>query len=339
MRVGFVAPGDLSTPTGGYVYDRKVIEALRHDHRAEVVTVPPGARGLKQAAGLALRSRLGVFDAVIQDGLCSTAMTPVNPGVEAPVVSIVHLLAKDDPREGVVSRMGDRAYLRTVDSCVYTSVAARRSSPSDGRSVVAHPASRFSPDVTKKDLREETEGDGEGRLRVAFVGDISPVKGLDSLVRAASEVPGCRVTVAGRTADESYERRVRKLCSSLGVSDRVEFLGALSKEGLASVFRRSDVVAVPSVYEAFGTAYIEGMSFGLPAVAPAAGGPRELITDGRNGFLIEDEDDLVRSLRILSEKPGVLAEMGVEALRTESRWVNWEETALKIIKHIEDTVG
>lgn len=333
MRVAFVAPGDLGTPTGGYVYDRHVVEALRRRHEVELVTVPPRASGVFEAVRLSCRSHRGGFDVVVQDALCAEAVAPVNPALGAPVVGIVHLLAKDDPREGVVSRATGRAYLRTLDSCVYTSRATEMSSPSETDSTVAHPASRFSPEVTEREVRRKAHSDG---LRIAFVGDISPVKGLDRLVRAVSEVPGCRVTVAGRVADRRYLRRVRRLCSSLGVSDRVEFVGVLDRDGLASLFGESDAVAVPSRHEAFGTAYIEGMSFGLPAVAPTSGGADELIEDGKNGFLVRDEADLLRALRTLTED-GVLAQVGVEALGTGRDWVSWEETTRKVVEHVERT--
>ena len=333
MRVAFVAPGDLNTPTGGYVYDRHVVEALRRRHEVEVITVPPRHSGIAEAARLAHLSRRGGFDVVVQDALCRTPMTPVNPTIDASVVGIVHLLAKDDPREGLVSRAIDRAYLSTLDSCVYTSRATKRSSPSETDSVVAHPASRFSPEVTEREVRRKAHSDG---LRIAFVGGISPVKALDRLVCAVSKVPECTVTVAGRTADSQYLRRVKRLCSSLGVSDRVEFVGVLDGEDLASLFGESDAVVVPSRHEAFGTAYVEGMSFGLPAVAPTSGGADELIEDGKNGFLVRDDNDLVRALRTLTEEYD-LARMGVEAMKTENDWVSWEETTRKVVEHVERT--
>ncbi len=286
-----------------------------------------------EAARLAHRPGREGFDVVVQDGLCGAAVAPANPTIDAPVVGIVHLLAKDDPREGLVSRATDRAYLRTLDSCVYTSRATSRSSPSETDSVVAHPASRFSPEVTEREVRRRAHRDGLG---IVFVGDISPVKGLDRLVRAVSKVPGCSLTVAGRTADGQYLRRVKRLCSSLGVSDRVEFVGVLDGEGLASLFGESDAVVVPSEHEAFGTAYIEGMSFGLPAVAPTSGGADELIEDGKDGFLVRDDTDLVRALRTLTEDD-VLARMGVEAIKTENDWVSWEETTRKVVEHVERT--
>jgi glycosyltransferase involved in cell wall biosynthesis len=250
------------------------------------------------------------------------------------VVGIVHLLAGDDLRKGMVSKALQRTYLHSIESCVYTSVATRKSSRSNVDSVVAHPASRFSPEVTEQEVRSEAQQDG---LSVAFVGDISPVKGLDRLVKAVSRVPGCRLTVAGRTSDPRYAGRVKRLCSSLRVSDRVELAGVLEADELASLFSRSDVVAVPSDHESFGTAYLEGMSFGLPAVASPSGGACELIEHGRNGFLERDEIGVSDALSTLAENPDTLSRMSVEALRTERDWQDWKETTRKVVEHVERT--
>ena len=339
MNVAFIAPGSLHTPTGGYVYDRHVVEALRSKHTVEVIEVPVPARpsGMIATARTARRLSGGGFDAVVQDGLCGKQLVALNAlvGSSAELVGIVHLLAKDDPRRGTVSEAIEASYLHTLDSCVYTSVSTRRSCGSDADPVVAHPSSRFSPEVTEDEVWERSHRDG---LRVAFVGDVSPVKRLDRLVRAVSSVPECRVTVAGRSPDLRYARRIKRLCSSLGVDDRVEFVGVLDTPSMASLLRDSDVVAVPSEHESFGTAYIEGMSFGLPAVGPVSGGARELIEHRRNGFLVGDEKDLLEALSTLAGSPEVLGRMGVEALRTERDWVSWEETGKKVLEHIEGRV-
>ncbi|MCX2819421.1 glycosyltransferase family 4 protein [Haladaptatus sp. F3-133] len=338
MRIAFVVPGELGKPTGGYVYDRHLLKALREAHEVEVIKSPPRPSGVVALARTACRIRRGGFDAVVQDGLCTEQLTPFNRAVggSAVVFGIVHLLAKDDPREGVVSEAVDRSYLRTVDSCVYTSLSTRRSCPSDTDSVVAYPSSRFSPDTTEEEVRRKAGRDG---LRIAFVGDVSPVKRLDRLVRVVSRIHACRLTVAGRTADGGYAERVKSLCSSLGVGDRVEFVGAVDKDSVGSLLRGSDVVAVPSEYESFGTAYLEGMSFGLPAVAAGSGGAGELVEDGRNGFLVDDEADLYEAITALAEDPEALGSMGVEALRTADDWVTWEETTSKVVEHIERKVG
>ena len=59
------------------------------------------------------------------------------------------------------------------------------------------------------------------------------------------------------------------------------------------------VLAVPSLYEAFGIAYLEAMGFGLPVIASSAGGAHELITQGEHGFLVAPGDAATLAQHIL----------------------------------------
>jgi len=328
MRVAFAVPGPLDGSTGGYLYDEKVVEALRGRHEVEVVEVPPRSCPADALA------RLRGYDVVLQDELCYPTLTAVNPAIRAPVVSVVHLLASEDPTRGRSAAAVERLYMSTVDACVYTSAASRKASPVDVPSVVARPASRFGTAVDEDEVRKRAT---EDVLRAAFVGNISGVKGLDTAVRAVARTDGWELSVAGEVADEKYGRRVRNTVASEGVKDRVSFVGFLDDGELSDLLARSHVVVVPSLYESFGTVYVEGMSFGLPAVGSAAGGAREVIDHGRNGWLVEPErvDSVSEVLSELSEDRGLLAEAGVEALETAERHPSWEETSRKAVKFVE----
>ncbi|NIS63150.1 MAG: glycosyltransferase, partial [Proteobacteria bacterium] len=70
------------------------------------------------------------------------------------------------------------------------------------------------------------------------------------------------------------------------LEDHVRLSGPLPDGELASRLAQSHVLAVPSSYEGFGIVYIEAMGFGLPIVASSVGAVPELITPGREGFLI-----------------------------------------------------
>ncbi len=330
MRVAFAVPGPLDDSTGGYLYDRKVVETLRRRHSVDVVEVPP-----RSCPAGALRSLCG-YDAVLQDELCYPTLTAVNPALGAPVISVVHLFASEDPTHGRWASSVERLYMGTVDACVYTSAASRKASTVEVPSVVARPASRFETTVDKDKVRERATEDVP---RAAFVGNISEVKGLDTAVRAVARTDW-RLSVAGKVSDKGYGRYVRNVVASAGVGDRVEFEGFLADDELTELLRRSHAVVVPSLYESFGTVYVEGMSFGLPAVGSAAGGARELIDHGRNGWLVESGrvDEVAEVLSRLSDDREKLAEAGVEALETAEEHPSWEETGRKVVGFIERLV-
>jgi glycosyltransferase involved in cell wall biosynthesis len=76
----------------------------------------------------------------------------------------------------------------------------------------------------------------------------------------------------------------------LGVRD-VFLAGWHEHEELPEIFAASDVVILPSVREQFGQVLVEGMACGLPAIAVAAHGPREIVEEGQTGWLVPPDDE------------------------------------------------
>jgi len=71
------------------------------------------------------------------------------------------------------------------------------------------------------------------------------------------------------------EGQLRRLCSELGLSDRVKFLGFV--EGVPQLLQTADVFLMPSLWEGFGLAAVEAMNAGLPVVASDVEGLREVV--------------------------------------------------------------
>jgi glycosyltransferase involved in cell wall biosynthesis len=82
----------------------------------------------------------------------------------------------------------------------------------------------------------------------------------------------------------AFARRVRSLISSLGVEEEVRLLG--EREDVPDVLRAADIALVPSWEEPFGMSVIEAMAMELPVLATSVGGPREVITHGKDGILL-----------------------------------------------------
>ena len=89
----------------------------------------------------------------------------------------------------------------------------------------------------------------------------------------------------------------------LGVDDRIAFAGAVAKERVPAYLRACDVFVLNSTYEGLPHVLLEAMAAGLPVIATAVGGSREIIEDGTNGLLIPPHDPLALKqalLRMLS---------------------------------------
>jgi glycosyltransferase involved in cell wall biosynthesis len=127
-------------------------------------------------------------------------------------------------------------------------------------------------------------------------------KGLDVLLAALAELPGCHAWIAG---DGPLEGELRALAGRLGVAGRVRFLGWRSDRG--ALLAAADICVLPSRWEPFGTVMLEAWAAGRPLVAAASQGPAALIRDRVNGLLVpvDDAPALAAAVRRLQAEPGL----------------------------------
>jgi glycosyltransferase involved in cell wall biosynthesis len=350
VRVGLVVYGPLDRRSGGYLYDRELadrLEAAGDD--VEVVSLPersyPAATLSNLSRGLRRRLERAEFDVLLQDELCHPSLALLNRRLEVdyPVVSVVHHLASEEPRTPWRNRVVgglERAFLRTVDAHVCTNRTTRDAvlTLAEGRSVVARPGgNRFGGAVPAEYVRARSH---RGPLRVLFVGNVTPRKGLDTLVEGLARVRAeWELTVVGDVdVAPSHVAAVRERVADLGVGDRVTFAGRLPDPDLAAQYARSHLLAVPSAYEGYGIVYVEGMGFGLPAVASAAGGASEVVHDRHNGRLVPpgDASAVCDVVAPLCRDRTRLAEMGLSARRSYLEHPTWDDTAERVRAFLAD---
>ena len=115
----------------------------------------------------------------------------------------------------------------------------------------------------------------------------------------------------------------------LGAQEWVTLPGRVPRDTLKERYAASDVFVSPSVLESFGIAALEARVAGLPIVGRVGSGISEFVTDDVNGFLADDDDELVRRLTTLAVHPSVRARMTAYNLRTEPAqgWANVVQTA------------
>jgi glycosyltransferase involved in cell wall biosynthesis len=135
------------------------------------------------------------------------------------------------------------------------------------------------------------------RNLIVYAGQIVRGKGVDVLLEALARV---RVPFECVIAGEGNHRaHCETLCRKFGLENRVRFAGFVPQEQLKQFYREASVAVLSSVWpEPFGAVGLEAMRYGLPVVAFDAGGIKEWLMDGHNGFLVPWMDRTLFALRV-----------------------------------------
>lgn len=308
MRIGLVIYGSLETLTGGYLYDRIVVEGLKRlGHEVEVIGLAGGSylRRLGQGLTSDLCRRLlaGRFDIILQDELCHPSLFSVNQRLRRlhgpPLVAIVHHLMCREPRPWWQNRLlelVEKRYLASLDGFIFNSKTTARTVTSlvgeHRPHVIAYPAGdRMGSPVSADSISQRARQSGP--LQLLFLGIVIPRKGLLPLLSALAGVDRdlWRLTVVGSLdVDPAHAAAVREQVNQLGMADSVRFIGPCSGDRLVEIIRASHLFCMPYAYEGFGIAILEAMAFGLPAIGCRAGAAGETISHGSNGFLLAADD-------------------------------------------------
>ncbi len=359
MRVGLVIYGDLNTVSGGYLYDRKLVEHLRkHGHHVQVFSQEPRTSAGNLLANFSRHLDESILDArldvLLQDELNHSSLIGLNRRLRGrfsgPVISIVHHLrcSEDYPAwQRAIYRQLERTYLRSVDGFVFNGETTKsvvhsvvgESEPS----VVAVPAGdRFAVEITDDEIRERSRQTNP--LHMVFLGNVIRRKGLHTVLTALASMPHDQweLSVIGRLdVDEDYVQEMRTQIRRSGIFENVTMYGALPDREIARLLRSGHVLAVPSSYEGYGIAYLEGMAFGLPAIATTSGAAHEIISHQENGWLIEPGDaGALRSiLSTVRQEPEQLAVLGIAARHRFLRQPGWEDSMCRVRSFLQEMTG
>jgi glycosyltransferase involved in cell wall biosynthesis len=359
MRVGLIIYGDLQNVSGGYIYDRILVENLRRkgDH-VEVISLPRRnyPRHLADNFSRALRRRLcrTSLDVLLEDELNHPSLFWLNrwlrKRIPYPIVSLVHHLRCSENRPAWQNRFYrwiERFYLLSVNSFVFNSKTT--ASVVEGilglkqPAVVAYPGGdRLNPQVEPDWVIERAHLPTP--LQIVFVGNVIPRKGLDFLISGLGRLPrdSWQLEVIGSlTVDPTYANSIRRQIAHNGLVDRIRLSESLHDGELASRLSQSHVLAVPSSYEGFGMVYIEAMGFGVPVIASRVGAVPELVSHGRDGFLIRPGDTagLAQCVQDLHRDREHLARVSLAALERYREHPTWIESADRIRKFLLTCVG
>ncbi len=341
MNIGLVIYGSLNYTSGGYFYDRRLVEYLRaQGDEVRIIALPWRDYFKHLTDNLSFRLPPGL-DLVIQDELNHPSLLRANRRPHPyPLISLVHHLRSSEQRpawQNAFYRLIERRYLRSVDGLILNSKTTRDAvqklaGDSKPQIVAYPPTDRFGSSLSANEVRLRAAASLP--LQILFLGNLIPRKGLHTLLAALSLHPSAfHLDIVGSLeADPAYARAIQDQAVASGPESRVRFHGPLDDNSLAEKFRSAQVLVVPSSYEGFGIVYLEGMGFGLPAIGTTAGAACEIITDGQTGYLVPPEDPAVLAARLLTlaRNRDLLTQMSLNALARYRRQPAWDQTAYSI---------
>jgi glycosyltransferase involved in cell wall biosynthesis len=285
LEAAFAVPGDISAPTGGYAYARKLISlAPEVDIALHRVSLPAGFPhpSPDDIADTAARLRDCPGAVLLIDGLAYGAFTlDLVAAIHRPIVALVHhplaLETGLDPARRDALARSEREALAHTRAVVASSPETARVLAAD----YAVPSSKIAVAEPGTDPAARSSGTGHP-VQLLAVGTVSPRKGFDILVSALAGLEDLpwRLTIAGALdRDPIAAASLMAAIESAGLRERVSLVGILRESELADLYATADMLVSPSLFEGYGMALAEALARGLPLVASTGGAAAQTVPD------------------------------------------------------------
>lgn len=347
-NAAFMIPGDLTTPTGGYTYDRRLIQSL-----AEIgtpvrhVSLDRSWPDPTSAAIETLRHELDQLREgmpVILDGLVFGAMpTEILARQRRPVIAMVHhplgLETGLGPARARALIAREKANLRHAAHVIVTSPHTRaqligRFGVEADRISVAQPG--FDRPAPAPALPKATPP------LILSVGIICQRKGHDILLEALSRVAHLQwhCVIAGMIQEPALHEALCAQRDTAGLAERVSFAGRISTEELDRLYRQAQCFALATRYEGYGMVLSEAQLHGLPILSCAVGAV-PLTLPATSAILTPPDDPsaFAAGLERLLTDPQESARLAAESARRAQSLPKWADTARVVQRLLAATRG
>ncbi|MGY4801853.1 glycosyltransferase family 4 protein [Teichococcus aerofrigidensis] len=335
MDIALLVPGPFSTVSGGYGYDRRLVEGFRaRGHRVEIVELAGRHPLPDTAAQEAARAALDAVpedSALIIDGLGLPAFAPFAGELEERrALGLIHHPTAIEPgfseEEAEELRQREQALFPGLARLVATSrLTADRLAVEFG----ADPA-RIGVVEPGTDPAPRATGSGGAGCAILSVGVLVPRKGHDVLLRALGLLPDLdwRLTIAGAPRDPVHAKGLAALAEELNIARRVTFAGEVPQDALEALYAGADLFALATHWEGYGMAAAEALARGLPLAVTAGGAIADVVP--RDAGVVAAPGDIAslsRAMRRPIFDPRLRAEMAEAAWRAGQRLPRWPDRA------------
>jgi glycosyltransferase involved in cell wall biosynthesis len=346
--IEFIVPGDIQTPTGGYIYDREIIAGL--GDRGWKVAVHQLDASFPAPTPAALRAARATFAGlpagrvVVIDGLALPGLDRVlaDETRRLRIVALVHhpvaLETGLDPIQAERFGALERRALTYAQRVITTSQWTSRTLAADGVPIAQLRV--VEPGVDRRKTRGSSDPKGAASaatshdtLNLLCVGTLTPRKGHALLFEALNELRDrhWHLTCAGSLLrDVPTVAALQHQIDRLSLRKRVSLLGDLDRDALERQYARADVFVLPSYLEGYGMALAEAVAFGLPVVSTTAGAIPETVP-ANAGLLVAPGDSraLAKALAVVIDDPARRAALAANARAARASLPTWATAATK----------
>lgn len=344
----FLIPGDWCTPTGGFTYDRRLVQALCDAGWAIDVRQLDGPWPMPDAPALAAAAAqldtLADGTRVVADGLAFGAL----PGLAQAhaerlrwVALVHHPLHLET---GLDATARDRLMASETQALQYARrvVVTSRSTAQDVAAMGVAPA-RIAVVEPGTDPATRRQGiraaDRSGPVRLLCVATLTPRKGHAVLLQALARLNRLDWelhNVGSATRDPGTAARLMALSRARALAGRVWWHGEVAAAALQAHYAIADLLVLPSLHEGYGMVVAEALAAGLPVLASRAGALAHTLPPDA-GLLVAPRDiaALQAALARLITEPGLRASLAAGARAAARRLPTWQAQAVRFAAVLE----
>lgn len=161
---------------------------------------------------------------------------------------------------------------------------------------------------------------------------------LQAIKKLGNKLDGWKLLAVASKSDHPKAFKIMEVANSLGIADRIVFVGSVPFSDMPDMLRASDLFVLPSYNEGMANALLEAMATGLSCIATEVGGHNEVIEHRSSGLLIpaRDTDALAEALETLLYDDELRLQMGIEARKKMIAFGDYKENGTKLLKLFKD---